>query len=328
MQRLGDLTIYSATDLVGFVACEHLTHLDRAVIAGLAGRPHRRDSDLDLLAERGFQHEARYLSDLRARGLVVTDLSAHFGEPIAAAAAQTEAAMRRGDFVVYQAALFDGRWQGRADFLVRVERPGLLGAWSYEVHDTKLAREVKAKAVLQLCLYSDLLARLQGVTPELMHVALGGSARAVVRHRLRDYDAYYRRVKREFEDFVAAGEPVMPPPTRPEPVEHCEVCRWEGVCRAERRRIDDLSLVANIAARQRRGLREREVDTRTRLAELALPAPWPVEGTSAEALVRVREQARLQVEGERQGRVLYELLQPAPARSPGSQSAFTESAGE
>src|SRR5204863_3828202 len=125
-----------------------------------------------------------------------------------------------------------------------------------------------------------------------------------------------------------AGEPVMPPPTRPEPVEHCEVCRWEGVCRAERRRIDDLSLVANIAARQRRGLREREVDTRTRLAELALPAPWPVEGTSAEALVRVREQARLQVEGERQGRVLYELLQPAPARSPGSQSAFTESAGE
>ena len=38
-----------------------------------------------------------------------------------------------------------------------------------------------------------------------MHVALGGSARTVEAHRVADYMAYYRRVKREFEAAIAAG---------------------------------------------------------------------------------------------------------------------------
>ena len=38
-------------------------------------------------------------------------------------AAATEAAIRRGDDVVYQATFFDGRWLGYADFLPRVETP-------------------------------------------------------------------------------------------------------------------------------------------------------------------------------------------------------------
>ena len=39
----------------------------------------------------------------------------------------------------------------------RVETPSALGPWSYEVIDTKLARETKGNTVLQLSLYSDLL---------------------------------------------------------------------------------------------------------------------------------------------------------------------------
>ena len=89
------------------------------------------------------------------------------------------AAMRAGAAVIYQAAFFDGRWLGFADFLRRVETPSELGPWSYEVWDTKLARHTKGSAVLQLSLYSEQLAVLQGLRPELMHVALGGSARDV-----------------------------------------------------------------------------------------------------------------------------------------------------
>ena len=73
--------------------------------------------------------------------------------------------------------------------------------------------------------------------------------------------AYYRRVK---ADFLAAadpgrvGAPAYPPAnTYPEPVEHCDVCRWWAVCRDRRRADDDLSLVAGISGRQRRGLKER-----------------------------------------------------------------------
>ena len=107
--------------------------------------------------------------------------------------------------MIYQATFFDGRWLGLADFLVRVERPSRLGAWSYEVVDTKLARHVRASALLQICSYVEQLTAIQGLAPERMYVALGGSARTVESHRVADYMAYYRMVKAAFEERVEAG---------------------------------------------------------------------------------------------------------------------------
>jgi hypothetical protein len=39
--------------------------------------------------------------------------------------------MRRGDEIIYQGYLEYGEFGGYPDFLVRVERPSELGAWSY-----------------------------------------------------------------------------------------------------------------------------------------------------------------------------------------------------
>ena len=78
--------------------------------------------------------------------------------------------MRDGADVIYQAPLADERWHGRADFLRRVASPSSLGDWSYEVIDAKLATETRAGTVLQLCVYSSLLARLQGAMPQQAHV--------------------------------------------------------------------------------------------------------------------------------------------------------------
>ena len=63
--------------------------------------------------------------------------------------------MKAGAPIIVQAALPDGRWSGRADVLRRVETPSALGAWSYEVVDTKLAKETEGGTVLQLALYRD-----------------------------------------------------------------------------------------------------------------------------------------------------------------------------
>ena len=178
--------------------------------------------------------------------------------------------------------------------------------------DTKLARHTKASALLQICSYIEQLTRIQGRQPEWMHVALGGSARTVDRHRVTDYMAYYRQARRLFEANVAANEPAYPPTaTYPEPVEHCDVCRWSELCTARRRADDDLSLVAGITSRQRGALRAREVPTRRGLAGLELPLAPPLEGVGAESLERVHRQARLQVEGEDAGRVLHELVEPS-----------------
>ena len=99
----------------------------------------------------------------------------------------TIAAMREGADVIYQAVLLEGRRLGYADFLRRVEQPSELGPWRYEVWDTKLARHAKASAVLQLCMYSEILEAVQGQAPEGMHLALGGVMRERTSFRIADY---------------------------------------------------------------------------------------------------------------------------------------------
>ena len=302
MQLIDGRPVYAATDLVAFLACEHLTQLERAALAGLVKRPMRDDPELDVIRKRGFEHEKRYLADLTAAGrssvTIALDGSIEDdGERLRAAEAETVAAMATGVDVVYQATFFDGTWRGHADFLLRVDdenRPSVWGPWHYEVADTKLARHVKASAVLQICTYVDLLERIQGVRPKWMHVALGGSARAVERLRVDDFAAYFRSVRARFLATMESDDPPVFPPadTYPEPVEHCEVCRWAAECAIRRREDDHLSLVSGISARQRRELTARGVGTLAGLGTLELPMAPPLAGTSLAALTRVREQAR------------------------------------
>ncbi len=319
MQLIDGTPVYSATDLVGFLECGHLTNLERAALAQLVKKPVRQNDEIELIARRGLDHEHRYLERLRADGRTVASIErdgsgSDQGTFLRAAAADTQVAMRAGAQVIYQATFFDGRWRGHADFLHRIEAPSLLGAWSYAVADTKLARHVKPGALLQMCVYSDLLAKVQGVEPPWMEVALGGSARQVDRFRVADYLAYYRRARRRFEALMARSDVAYPVTvTYPEPVEHCEVCRWAVLCGPERRRDDHLSLVAGISRRQRQRLATIGVDTVAALGELPIPVRPPLDGISDQALERVREQARLQMEGRRQDKVLFELLGPIEA---------------
>ncbi|CAN5572495.1 TM0106 family RecB-like putative nuclease [soil metagenome] len=321
MQLLDGRPVYSATALVGFLACSHLTDLERLAVAHKLQKPKRDDPELDAIAERGKEHERRYLDDLVAAGRAVTNLDVpddqkppDRGTFYREAAARTRDAIVRGDDVIFQACFFDGTWLGFADFLLRVDDPDAPLGWSYEVADTKLAHKVKASAVLQICVYNELLEAIQGRYPKRLHVALGGRDRETKTYRTADFTAYYRRAKALFLETVATpgadGYDTLA--TYPEPVEHCGVCTWDMVCAGRRRRDDHLSLVAGIAGRTRAELVERGTGTRRALAVLPLPLAPRLAHTSPESLLRVREQARIQVEGDAVApRVLHELLELA-----------------
>ena len=317
MQLIDGRLVYSATDLVGFLECRHLTNLERAAIGGHLSRPERDDPVLDRIAKRGEEHEARFLESLRADAVSVIEIESEdshpFSERVKDAAEATLNAMRSGADVIYQAALFDGRRLGFADFLRRVDRASEFGSWSYEVWDTKLARHAKASAVLQLSVYSEMVGRLQGREPEQMHLALGGVQRETVSFRVVDYAAYQRSVARELELELAASDGSFPLSTKPEPVEHCDVCRWKLNCRAEWRADDDLSLVANITSKQRRALLNAGIATRTGLAEVD-PLPDRLDGVSRQSLARIRAQADIQLRGERAGEVISERVPPTRDR--------------
>ncbi len=321
MQLIDGSPVYSASDLVGFLECEHLTALERAALVGLVSRPMLDDPELDVLRRRGVQHERRFLDLLRSEGRKVVEIardgsSQDHGAELRAAAGETVAAMAAGADVIYQATFFDGRWRGHADFLFRVDRPDRASRWGtyhYEVADTKLARHVKAGAVLQICTYIDLLATLQGVEPEWLHVVLGGSAGGRRTLRVADFMAYYRAARRRFDEAVGpqAPPPAFPSPTTyPDPVEHCEVCRWRLECEARRKADDHLSLVAGISRRQRQSLERSGVATLEALGRLTDRALPRLDGVSSSAFTRVREQARIQLRGRVENQVLYELLLP------------------
>lgn len=68
-------------------------------------------------------------------------------------------------------------WVGRTDILRRIETPSDLGAWSYEVIDAKRARETKGGTVLQLFLYAELVASVQGMMPAFSYVVIASVSR-------------------------------------------------------------------------------------------------------------------------------------------------------
>ena len=157
----------SASDLSQFLSCHHLTALNLAVALGQRSAPTWTEAVLVVLRERGLEHERNYVDGLRAQGLAVGDLSENGGDD---SVARSVDAMRKGVDVIVQPALRDGRWFGRPDVLRRIELQSALGAWSYQVVDTKLAKDTRGGTILQLALYSELLGIVQGTLPELFRV--------------------------------------------------------------------------------------------------------------------------------------------------------------
>jgi uncharacterized protein len=304
VQLLEGELVLSASDLTGFAACAHLTQLELRAARGEIERATRDDPLLDVLSRRGMEHEATQLDAMRAGDVVEIDHPDNTRAALEAAQEATVAAMRKGVDVIYQATFFDGRWRGHADFLLRVDdTPSDLGDWSYEVADAKLARHVKAAAILQMCAYSEQLAALQGFVPRHIHVITGDGE--LHTEKLSDCSAYYRALKARYEQLVL-GTPDTS--TYPEPVDHCGVCRWLDVCMAKRRTDDHLSLVAGMRRDQTRKLVAAGVCTTTDLG--CMPIGTEVKDIGEATLERLRHQAALQVDSRGAELSLVDVLEP------------------
>ncbi len=303
--------IVSATDLVGYLACDHLATLELGRAEERWERPHRReDLTVRLMQDRGDAHEAAHLVRLRDQGRRVIEIDKSeltTPERLREAEAATVAAMREGVDVIYQATFFDGRWRGHADFLYRTERPSpLLGDYSYDIADTKLSRGVKAAAIIQMCVYADLLERLQGIAPTTIYVVTGDGVEHP--HRLEDYGAYYRHAKARFEARVLGGSGALS--TYPDPVDHCRVCVWYPRCIQQRRDDDHPSIVAGMRRVDTERLMDGGVPTLTAVAKLGADAT--VRDVPGRTLRRLSDQARLQLHERVTGTRVYELIQPEP----------------
>ncbi len=312
MLRRDHELILSASDLSNFLGCRHRTALDMAAAFGTRKRPYYHDPLLEALKQRGIEHEKKYVESLRAQVETMVELgrTTNVDEHVA----MTLEAMRKGSEIIVQGALRDGQWFGYPDVMMRVERPSALGEWSYEISDTKLARETKAGTILQLGLYSEMLAAAQGARPEKFYVVTPDPITPVHTFRVDDYAAYFRLIRAQMLATVALPYGDVATANYPDPVDHCEVCAWIGDCSAKRRADDHLSLVAGITRMQRRELEAQSITTLTGLAHLPDPIPFKLRRGSVATYVRVREQARLQLESRDKNPPLHELLNVEPEK--------------
>jgi predicted RecB family nuclease len=299
--------VYTATDLCDYLACGHLVALKRRVASGEV-IPSDRSALSEILAGLGAAHELSHLEALRERGLTVKafederDRFASSAAELLACEADTVAAMAQGYDVIYQPTFFDGRWTGRADFLLRVETPSARWGWGYEAADAKLARRVRSEAVLQLCEYSSHIARLQGSAPVSMQVILGDGVEHP--YRVDEFSAYHASVKADFEAAMLVDQDT----TYPDPVEHCGTCGFAARCIAQRKQDDHLSQVARMRSGQVLTLQAVGISTMTALAEVpdTVEAPARMSPTTYNEL---RAQAALQHRGPHaDGSPRHELL--------------------
>ncbi|MCJ2126995.1 TM0106 family RecB-like putative nuclease [Methylobacterium sp. J-077] len=297
----------SPTFLATFLGCATSAAWTLEKRRGLRPEPEAvADAQAALIQRKGQEHEDSCLAALAAL----------HGPPVAIARdtpercmVETRAAMDRGAPLIAQAALADGPWIGYADFLVRVEAPCPTWAWSYEPWDAKLAHTARPEHVMQIALYGDLLARVQGRVAEHGALMLGSGdatmSHVVERFRLADVRHYVRRAARRLEVF-AQDTPVG---LQGEPCGQCGKCEWGAACDAAWAEADHLCRVADISRRQRQHLLEAQVSTAALLGGLG---EQRVTGIGAQTLTRLVQQARLQRQSVDEARGVYELLAYPP----------------
>ncbi|BBY62540.1 TM0106 family RecB-like putative nuclease [Mycolicibacterium helvum] len=293
-----DRVIYSASDLAAAARCEYA--LLRAFDAKLGRGPSVSVADelLARTAELGGQHEERHLDELRS----ITDVTI-IGRPaytvagLTAAADATLTAVEQRAPVIYQAAMFDGRFAGFADFLV-------LDADRYRLRDTKLARSVKVEALLQLAAYAETLAAAGVAVHDEVELVLGN--RTTQAYRVDELLPVYRSRRTELQELLdrhLAGEVAVR--WEDESVRACMRC---PECEAQVRAHDDLLLVAGMRVSQRARLIDAGIST---VAELAAHE-GPVPDMPARAVAALSGQARLQIAPRVDGKPPFEVVDPQP----------------
>lgn len=301
MKILEGKVYLSASDLSTHISCKHATSLNLQLAKKIIPSPPVYDNpSLDALKLRGDEFESDYINQLRESGKTVADINKYDAKE---AAIQTLNAMKQGVDIIYQARLEHGIWNGWADFLIKKineERQSKFGNWFYEVMDTKLSKETKAGAILQISLYSEMLEQLQGCMPEYMHIK---NPTGQHRYRIDDFAAYYRLMKKNLLQSID-----QPNETYPDPVPHCDVCKWWPVCNKRRREDDHLGFIAGMGNMQIKEVNKWGVTTLESMASLLVPLRYkPVRG-NVQTYEKLAHQARLQHQWRMINRPVFETL--------------------
>ena len=299
MQLTGDTLLFSATDLINFLECEHLTWLDLERAQGRFDAEPKRPDTADLVARKGEEHERRHLEALRAKHGAAARRDrdrarARRSRAGGAADDRGDARRRPGDLPGDALRRRLARPRGLPRARGAPVRPRRLGAtrWSTPSSRARSSRtSSSSSASTRSCSQ-----QVQGDGPEQIHVLLGTGERKSSRSPTSPPTtaACARQFEAELADGLERHLSRSGPPLRPVPL----VGRLRRASRSRR--------PPEPGRAHRRGRRPRSSANAgiTTVAELgrARGRRTPRRRSARSAFERLRQQARLQVAPARHGR--------------------------
>lgn len=274
--KTGKLT-YSPSDLIRFYQSPFASWMDRWHLEGSCPEtPDPETEEKKLLARSGDRHEQATLESLRKSGRIC-EVDKNRGWEQAKGA--TLEAFKKREPAIYQAALGDEVFAGYADFLILDKE--------YEVWDTKLAKSPKPYYVIQLCCYTELLAKNLGTSkPKNFGVILGDSSR--VSFQTEEFFYLYLNLKEKFLRLQSEFNGQIGQRPLPEP--RAENGRWSSLAERILRESDSLVQVAGITLGQIRKLEDAGIKTVADLAKTGAVCPK----IPKETFEKIKDQAELQ----------------------------------
>jgi uncharacterized protein len=247
----------------------------------------------ELLFKQGHQHEEVLLEWLEAEGKDV-----YRQQPVEKDSppqeedyANTLAAMQQGRQYIHQAALKNAEIRGWADLLERIEKPSVLGEWSYIPIECKLSSHPKPIYLVQACAYCELLEPILGERPEHFKLYLGGRRfeQGEQGYPTARFWSWYEQLRQRYRDFRAAFDSSQEPED-----DRGDHGLWDPFIEQRLEQNRDLILVAGLRGSQRDKLKKAGVHTIEQLAALSEQSRVP--GVNHDVLQRLREQAAIQLE--------------------------------
>ncbi|WP_246002785.1 AAA domain-containing protein [Nocardia tenerifensis] len=325
----GDRVVCSAVDLVRAARCEFalLRALDTE-LGTVAADPETAAEWAPAPCDRFDDARDRRLSDFRDRfgaSMVEIQRPQHKSDGartlvagLAAAHAETVAALRAGAHVIHGATFFDGAFDCSCDFLVRAGH-----RVRYTAHGTAYSAAERVGAALELAACADAVDSSGSLTGPLIRLHLGEDDTA---YALGDLIPVYRARRSRVERIVDEKMSELLPVQWGDP--RYLACGRCGTCTTAAAAARDLLLVAGVQATTRARLREAGVSTIDRLAATA----GTVRGVPPRTFTTLRRQAEIQLRREVSGQPTHSLVDPAalgalPPPSPGDLSLTVKGGG-
>lgn len=267
---------YSATDLVYFQGCAYRTYLDLQICfeqnAALQSEQITLPQDIQMIAEKGRQHEVAYFQKLTQQGVNIVDIT-QAGRTRIEQINATKQALQSGAEYLYQAVLtypdpdFPLTWLIKPDFLHRIPHPTDPNQPLYEVIDTKFAQKTRAPFIIQAALYTKIMSLYQKAPLNHFHFVLGNNEKVSYAYGEAQY--YVDELIEKFYNFTNSYHLKTLASPYPEKCDSCSVCPWQEHCNKRWQADHYLNQIPMITSWQINHLKQNQVDNLTTLCTLS-----------------------------------------------------------